>query len=88
MIVFELDNLVRGGEPLHRTRGIIASRVKMVTHPRGSYVLMYIYIYIYFILFISLALLSRSLPVETQIRSHKAGPLLPSPPRYLHLLLS
>ena len=37
-MVVELDHIVRGGEPLVRTRGMISSRsVNMVTHPRGSY---------------------------------------------------
>ena len=37
MMVIELDNIVRGGEPSLRTREMIASRsVNMVRHPRGS----------------------------------------------------
>ena len=38
-MVVELDHIVRGGEPLLRTRGVIASRtVNIVRHPRDSYV--------------------------------------------------
>ena len=37
MMVIELDHIVRGGEPKSRTRRMIASRrVNMVSHPRGS----------------------------------------------------
>ena len=39
MIIIELDNIVRGGEPKLRTRGIIASRsVNTLRHPRGGYI--------------------------------------------------
>ena len=39
MIVIELDRIVRGGEPLLRTRGMVASHsVNMVRHPQGSYI--------------------------------------------------
>ena len=38
-MVIEFDHIVRGGEPLLRTRGMIASRsVNMVRHPRVSYI--------------------------------------------------
>ena len=34
-----VDHIVRGGEPLFRTRGMIAPRsVNMVRHPRGCYI--------------------------------------------------
>ena len=39
MMVIDLDDIVRGGKPQLRTRGMIASRsVNMVSHRRGSYI--------------------------------------------------
>ena len=39
MMVIDLDQFVRGGELLLRTRGMIASRsMSMVRQPRGSYI--------------------------------------------------
>ena len=39
MMVIELDHIARGGEPLLRTREMLASRsVNIVRHPRGSYI--------------------------------------------------
>ena len=39
MMVFELDHIVRGGEPYLRTRGMIVSRsANMVRGLRGSYI--------------------------------------------------
>ena len=38
-MVIELDNLVRGGEPYLRTRGMFVSRiVNMARRPRGSFI--------------------------------------------------
>ena len=40
-MVIELNNIVRGGEPELRTRGMIVLRsVNMVRHPQGSYIVM------------------------------------------------
>ena len=37
-MVIELDHIVQGGESYLRTRGMVAPRsVNMVSHPRGSY---------------------------------------------------
>ena len=39
MMVIDLRHIVKGGEPLLRTWGMIASRsVHMIRHPRGSYI--------------------------------------------------
>ena len=43
LVTAAVDDIMRGGEPLLRTRGMIASRsVNMVRHPRGSYIVILI----------------------------------------------
>ena len=55
MMVIEFGNIVRGGEPSLRTRGMIAPcNVNMVRHPRGSYIVI--------VIVISISLLSLGWP--------------------------
>ena len=62
----------------------IAFSLQKFTNPLHTRSTSYLqHYFFFFILFIFLALLSRSLPVVTQIRGHIAGPRLPSPLRYV-----